>query len=214
MIHNLGEKNSIANQYMSEIRDRTMQQDRSRFRLNVQRLGRIMATEISRDMRFTTREVETPHGIKKVSVLAEQPVLVTVLRAGFPYFEGFMDVFDQAEGGFVGAEREEGSEEVSIRLGYAATPSLADRTLILIDPMLATGRSLTQSLQTLVQKGKPRFVYIAALVSAPEGIRYLQEHVSLPYSIWTFSVDEMLDHRFYIVPGLGDAGDLSFGEKI
>src|SRR5690606_22450763 len=142
------------------------------------------------------------------------PVLVTVLRAGFPYFEGFMDVFDQAEGGFVGAEREEGGEEISIRLGYAAAPSLADRTLILIDPMLATGRSLTRSLQTLVQKGLPRFVYIAALVSAPEGIRYVQEQVSLPYSIWTFSVDEMLDHRFYIVPGLGDAGDLSFREKI
>lgn len=214
MVHNLGEKNSIANQYMSEIRDRAAQQDRPRFRLNMQRLGRIMAAEISRDMRYVSRDVETPLGVKRINVLEEQPVLVTVLRAGFPYFDGFLDVFDQAEGGFVGAARDESGDEISINLGYAAAPSLAGRTLILIDPMLATGQSLVRSFNALMQNGRPRFIYIAALVSAPEGIQYLQEHISIPYSIWTFAIDEKLDHRFYIVPGLGDAGDLSFGEKI
>ena len=213
MVHNLGEKNSIANQYMSEIRDRTMQLDRSRFRLNMQRLGRIMATEISREMSYVGREVETPLGIKKIDILEEQPVLITVLRAGLPYYQGFLDVFDQAEGGFVGAAREEGATEISINLGYAATPSPANRTLILIDPMLATGRSFARSFNALMLQGMPRFIYIAALVAAPEGIQYLQEHISVPYSIWTFAIDEKLDHRFYIVPGLGDAGDLSFGEK-
>lgn len=214
MVHNLGEKNSIANQYMSEIRDRSIQQDRSRFRLNMQRLGRIMATEISRDMRYVSHEVETPLGTKRINVLEEQPVLVTVLRAGFPYFQGFLDVFDQAESGFVGAAREEGGKEISINLGYVSTPSLANRTLILIDPMLATGRSFVRSFDALMLQGRPRFIYIAALVSAPEGIQYLQEHISVPYAIWTFAIDEKLDHRFYIVPGLGDAGDLCFGEKI
>src|SRR5690606_32053324 len=214
MVHNLGEKDSIANQYMSEIRDRVIQQDRSRFRHNMQRLGRIMATEISGDMPYASREVVTPLGTRKINVLKEQPVLVTVLRAGFPYFQGFLDVFDQAEAGFVSAGREEGGNEISINLGYVAAPSLTNRTLILIDPMLATGRSFVRSFSALMLQGKPRFIYIAAMVSAPEGIQYLQENISVPYSIWTFAIDEKLDHRFYIVPGLGDAGDLCFGEKI
>lgn len=213
MVHNLGEKNSIANQYMCELRDRAAQQDRMRFRLNMQRLGRIMATEISRELSYVSRDVETPLGVKAIHVLEEQPVLVTVLRAGIPYYQGFLDVFDQSEGGFVGAARQEGTGGV-VDLGYVAAPSIAGRTLILIDPMLATGRSLVRSFEALILQGMPRFIYIASLVSAPEGIEYLQGNITAPYSVWTFAIDEKLDHRFYIVPGLGDAGDLSFGEKV
>lgn len=213
MVHNLGEKNSIANQYMCELRDRATQQDRMRFRLNMQRLGRIMATEISRELSYVSRDVETPLGVKAIHVLEEQPVLVTVLRAGIPYYQGFLDVFDQSEGGFVGAARQEGTGGV-VDLGYVAAPSIAGRTLILIDPMLATGRSLVRSFEALILQGMPRFIYIASLVSAPEGIEYLQGNITAPYSVWTFAIDEKLDHRFYIVPGLGDAGDLSFGEKV
>lgn len=213
MVHNLGEKNSIANQYMCELRDRATQQDRMRFRLNMQRLGRIMATEISRELSYVRRDVETPLGVKAIHVLEEQPVLVTVLRAGIPYYQGFLDVFDQSEGGFVGAARQEGTGGV-VDLGYVAAPSIAGRTLILIDPMLATGRSLVRSFEALILQGMPRFIYIASLVSAPEGIEYLQGNITAPYSVWTFAIDEKLDHRFYIVPGLGDAGDLSFGEKV
>ncbi len=214
MVHNLGEKNSIANQYMAELRDRAAQKDRLRFRLNMQRLGRIMATEISRELDYLSREVETPLGVKTMKVLEEQPVLVTVLRAGIPYYQGFLDVFDQAEGGFVGAARLEGGSEISVSLGYVGAPLIAGRTLILIDPMLATGRSLVRSYDALMRQGRPRFIFIASLVSAPEGIEYLRQHITTPYSVWTFAIDEKLDHRFYIVPGLGDAGDLSYGEKV
>lgn len=214
MIHNLGEKNSIANQYLSELRDRGTQQDRSRFRFNMQRLGRIMASEISRELNYISRDVTTPLGVKTINVLEEQPVLVTVLRAGIPYYQGFLDVFDQAEGGFVGAAREEGGPEITIRLGYATSPQLTDRILMLVDPMLATGRSFVRAFKALRLNGTPRHLHIAALVSAPEGIRYLEENITLPFSIWTFAIDEKLDHRSYIVPGLGDAGDLCYGEKV
>ncbi|HEY4655473.1 MAG TPA: uracil phosphoribosyltransferase [Cyclobacteriaceae bacterium] len=214
MVHNLGEKNSIANQYLSELRDRSIQQDRMRFRFNMQRLGRIMAVEISRELPYVTREIATPLGTKRIDIPALQPVLVTVLRAGIPYYQGFLDVFDQAEVGFIGAARQEGGNEVTIKLDYLATPPLTGRTLILIDPMLATGRSFVRSVNELMKYGTPDHIYVASLVSAPEGIQYIQQNIKTPFSIWTFALDEKLDHRFYIVPGLGDAGDLGFGEKV
>src|SRR5690606_7788278 len=214
MVYNLGEKNSIANQYLCELRDHNVQRDKWRFRSNTQRLGRIMATEISRDFPYIGKDVTTPLGTRHMHVPAKQPVLLTILRAGLPYHQGFLDVFDQASGGFVGAERIEGEGDVSIALGYFATPAVEDELVILIDPMLATGRSLVRAITELGRFGKPRHIYIAALVAAPEGIAYIQEHVKESYSIWTFAVDEKLDERFYIVPGLGDAGDLSYGEKL
>ncbi len=210
----LNQENSIANAMLQELRDKTIQQNQPRFRRNVEKLGSIMAYEISKKLSYKPITVETPLGKSIVNVLENQPVLITVLRAGLPYFQGFSDVFDQAESGFIGAFRKEGEKEVSINLSYMAVPSLEGKDVILIDPMLATGKSFVKSIAELKRYGIPAHIYIAALVAAPEGIAHISESVSIPHSIWTCALDEKLNEHAYIVPGLGDAGDLCFGEKI
>ncbi|MBL7859439.1 MAG: uracil phosphoribosyltransferase [Cyclobacteriaceae bacterium] len=214
MLYHLGEHNSLANQFLHELRDRHIQQDRTRFRRNMEMLGSIMAYEISKEMIYHPCVVNTPLGEKTIPVLHYQPVLITVLRAGMPYFQGFLNFFNQADCGFIGAYRQENSADIAITLEYLASPSLEGREVILIDPMLATGHSFIKSLEALGKRGTPSHLHIAALVAAPEGIQYVQKHIKTSYSLWTFAVDEKLDEQFYIVPGLGDAGDLSFGEKI
>ena len=210
----LNQTHSIANYMLLELRDRAIQQHTSRFRKNVEKLGSLMAYEISKKLGYHSVKVQTPLGVSDIQVLNQQPVLITVLRAGLPYFQGFLDVFDQADCGFIGAFRKEGSSEIEINLNYIATPSLEGRDVILIDPMLATGKSFMKSVDAMLAYGKPAHLYIAALVAAPEGLAYLKENLSVPHSIWTCALDEKLNEHFYIVPGLGDAGDLCYGEKI
>ncbi|SHH86961.1 uracil phosphoribosyltransferase [Chryseolinea serpens] len=214
MLFNLSEHNSIANHFVAELRDRQVQKDRLRFRKNAHRLGQIMAYEISRHMRYRNTPIETPLGTSVVNLMPEPPVIVAIMRAGLPYFQGFLDFFDQSDAGFIGAYRQEGHTEIVINLEYLATPSLAQREVILVDPMLATGKSIVQSVNALAKNGKPSHLYVASLVSVPEGIQYVNENVDIPHSLWTCAVDDNLNDRFYIVPGLGDAGDLSFGEKL
>jgi uracil phosphoribosyltransferase len=216
MIINLGEHSSIANAFLRELRDRALQQDRQRFRRNMERLGEIMAYEVSRRLDYAETAVETVLGTAQMMLPREKPVLVTVLRAGLPYFQGFLNYFDQSDCGFIGAYREEGKTDVSIKLDYQTAPSLKGRSLILIDPMLATGKSLVRSIHSLTNfyGEAPDHIHLASLIATPEGIRHVQEHVTLPHTIWTFSIDEKLDAKFYIVPGLGDAGDLSYGNKV
>jgi len=215
MLFNLSEQNSIANQFISELRDRSIQQDRLRFRKNVERLGQIMAYEISRKLLYKQKSVETPLGTSAINLISSKPFLITVMRAGLPYFQGFLDFFDDSDCGFIGAyRRDDGASDVEIKLDYMATPSIDKREVILIDPMLATGHSFVRSVEALLKHGAPSHVYIAALVASQEGIAYISEKLPVSHSIWTCAVDEKLNDRFYIVPGLGDAGDLSFGPKI
>lgn len=214
MVYNLGETNSIANHFLYELRDVSIQQDRMRFRRNMERLGEVMAVEISKKLDYSPVSFETPLASDSVDLVREQPVLVTVLRAGLPFFQGFSNYFDKSPGGFIGAYRKEGEKEITINLDYLATPSLTDRNLILIDPMLATGRSFVKSVDALIRNGIPKHIHVASLVSTPEGIDFIKKSIKLPLTIWTFGIDEKLNDQFYIVPGLGDAGDLSFGEKI
>ena len=214
MVYNLGETNSIANQFLMELRDERLQQDQMRFRNNMRRLGCIMAYEISRTLTVKSTSVQTPLAAMDMSVLNEQPVLVTIMRAGVPYFQGFVEFFDQAECGFIGAYRKKGTEEVTINLEYLTTPPVKDSTIILIDPMLATGKSFVKAAQELLDHGRPKHIHIAALVSAPEGIDFVSENMPVPWSIWTFAIDQKLNDHAYIVPGLGDAGDLSYGRKV
>ncbi|HEY5916492.1 MAG TPA: uracil phosphoribosyltransferase [Chryseolinea sp.] len=215
MLFNLSEQNSIANQFVAELRDLTIQKDRLRFRKNVERLGQIMAYEISKKLVYKQRSVETPLGTSNTSLMQASPILITVMRAGIPYFQGFVDFFDKSDCGFIGAYRkEDGKDDVAISLEYLAAPSIENREVILIDPMLATGHSFVRSAQALAKHGKPSHLYIASLVSAPDGISYIAANVKTEHSIWTCAVDERLNEQFYIVPGLGDAGDLCFGPKM
>ncbi len=210
----LNKENSVANQFLIELRDKNIQQDRMRFRQNLTRLGEVMAYEISKKLAYHQVVVETPLQKTQAFAMKQQPVLITVLRAGLPYFQGFLNYFDQADSGFIGAYRKEGEQELTIQLDYLATPSLQNREVILIDPMLATGNSVIRSVAAMLKHGSPSHIYLASLVAAPEGVKNINEHLTVASSLFTVSMDENLNSEFYIVPGLGDAGDLSFGEKI
>lgn len=215
MLFNLSEQNSVANHFVAELRDLTIQKDRLRFRKNVERLGQIMAYEISKKLVYRQQAIDSPLGTSNTSLMEASPILITVMRAGLPYFQGFVDFFDKSDCGFIGAYRQEdGNDDVVINLEYLATPSIDNRDVILIDPMLATGHSFVRSAQALSKHGKPSHLYLASLVSAPDGISYIEASVKTEHSIWTCAVDERLNEQFYIVPGLGDAGDLCFGQKM
>jgi uracil phosphoribosyltransferase len=214
MITVLNLQNSIGNQYLLELRDKNIQQNRSRFRKNVERLGELMAYEISKKFQYNPTKVGTPLGVSNVNVSPDNPVLITVLRAGLPYFIGFQNIFGEADCGFIGAYRKESETNLTITLDYLATPSLEGRTVILVDPMLATGQSVIKAVNALMKHGQPKHVHVAALVAAPEGVELLNKSLTLAHNIWTWALDEKLNDQHYIVPGLGDAGDLSFGEKL
>jgi uracil phosphoribosyltransferase len=214
MIFNLSAEDTIANQFLMELRHQVTQRDRSRFRKNMKRLGSLMAYEISKKLLYKNESVQTPLANHSLNLLTAYPVLLTVMRAGIPYFDGFLDFFDQSDCGFMGAYRQEGSAEIVIQLDYIATPELNGRAVILIDPMLATGKSIVRSVEALLKHGNPSHIYVAALVAAPEGIQHVSENLKVSHSLWTCAIDDSLNHQFYIVPGLGDAGDLSYGIKL
>jgi uracil phosphoribosyltransferase len=216
MVFNLTHHNSVASQFLFELRDVNIQKDRARFRRNVERLGQILAYEISKSLSYKNITSQTPLTTADFSVPAEFPVLITILRAGLPLLEGFLQVFDQSDSGFIGAFRQEGSEMLTIKMEYAATPSIKNREVILLDPMLATGKSAVRAIEHLLSRETPERVHVASVISSPEGLKHVQEFaktISCPVLIWTCSIDKGLNDKFYIVPGLGDAGDLSFGNK-
>lgn len=212
----LDQKNSVANQFLAQIRDTEIQKDRMRFRRNLERLGEIMAYEISQTMQYNRVEVGTPLGSKSSELMIEPPVLIAVLRAALPFYQGFVSFFDSADCGFIGAYRREESAAnlpVEVEYLYQAAPTLAGREVIVIDPMLASGKSFAQTIENLFAREHPSRLHVCSVIAAPEGIRYLREQVKIPFELWVCSVDDHLNSKSYIVPGLGDAGDLSFGEK-
>jgi uracil phosphoribosyltransferase len=206
---------SIANHFIAELRDETIQKDPMRFRRNLERLGELLAYEISKTLTYSAVEVKTPLGTANTQLLVQPPVLATILRAGLPLYQGFINFFDRAESAFIGAYRSKPrlDESFDIEMHYAVTPDLTDKTLILIDPMLATGKSVVKTYKALLRYGTPADLHIVAAVASRPGITHVSEH--LPTArIWTGAVDEHLNTKAYIVPGLGDAGDLAFGRKM
>ncbi len=210
----LTKQQSIANELMRELRDVALQQDRLRFRTNMEKLGEILAYEVSKTLEYSPRQTVTPLGTIGIDCLVEQPVLITILRAGIPFFNGFLNIFNHADCGFIGAYRKEDENHLTIKLEYVATNPLEGRIVIIIDPMLATGRSVIDTVNAIQRNGRPRHLHVCSLVAAPQGVEYLKKNLQSSYSLWTCSLDEGLNEQLYIVPGLGDAGDLSFGVKL
>lgn len=216
MIRELGTSNSIFNQFMSELRDVDIQRDSMRFRRNLERTGEIFAYEISKHLDYKTKEITTPLGTSKMQVLDEKPVLATILRAGMPLHQGLLNYFDDADNAFVSAYRKyKKNEDFVIKMDYVSSPSVDKKTLIISDPMLATGGSMTESIKSLLQNGKPKHIHIVCLLASDEGIATIKRNFSLlNFTLWIGSIDDELTAKAYIVPGLGDAGDLAYGSKL
>lgn len=213
-IINFAEQNTIVNRFMSELRDINIQKDRIRFRRNLERIGEIMAYEISRTLTYTDHSVETPLGIANIK-LSEQPVvLATILRAGLAFHQGFLDYMDNAENAFVSAYRKYSDEtHFDIHVEYIASPSIEKKVLILSDPMLATGSSMELCYKALLTKGTPAVTHITSVIASRQAIDFVRQHFPDNTTLWVAAIDETLNEHGYIVPGLGDAGDLAYGAK-
>ena len=214
-IVNLGDNNSILNKFVAELRDVDIQKDSLRFRRNVERIGEIMAYEISKEFHYSTKDIQSPLGIAPMNTPDDQIVISTILRAGLPFHQGFLSYFDGAENAFVSAYRKYKDRlNFDIHIEYIASPRLTGKTLIISDPMLATGSSMELAYEALLTKGVPGHVHVASIISSKQALEYLQKKMpDDKTTIWIAALDNDLDDHSYIVPGLGDAGDLAFGEK-
>ncbi len=213
-VRNLGSENSLVSQYVGELRDIRIQSDRLRFRRNLERLGEIFAYEISKEMQFVDREITTPLAVTKGKVLGAQPVLAAILRAGLPMHQGLLNYFDSAENAFISAYRKhkpDGSFE--IELEYLASPRIEGKVLIVSDPMLGTGASIILTLKKLLKEGVPARIHVISAIASQPGIDNLKRELK-DVTFWTAAIDPTLNDKAYIVPGLGDAGDLAFGGKV
>jgi len=214
---NLSEHNSVLNQYLSEIRDVEIQKDRLRFRRNIERIGEFMAVEVSKTLDYQLTNVQTPLGIAPVNTISDNIVLATILRAGLPLHQGFLNIFDKAENAFLSAYRRVNEAgELEIVAEYMAAPSIEGKTLIVVDPMLATGMSMEVGYLALLRHGKPKHAHLCCTIATPKAIEYMRNALndSDDVTLWCAAIDPILNDKKYIVPGLGDAGDLCYGIKV
>ena len=215
MVIDLSKNNSLLNHWVAELRDVHVQNDRMRFRRNIERIGEVAAYELSKTLQFKPVEVTTPFGIAPTQLLKEQPVLATILRAGLPLHQGMLNYFDKADNAFISAYRKhhpDGSFEISLE--YLSCPNLNDRVLILCDPMLATGASLVETIQAIQKTYTPAQIHIVVTIASEKGIAHVEKELGADTPIWCAAIDPILNDKSYIVPGLGDAGDLAFGTKM
>ncbi|MGM9815920.1 MAG: uracil phosphoribosyltransferase [Lepagella sp.] len=206
---------SLVSRYMLELRSVDIQNDRLRFRTNIDRIGQIMAYEISKRLEYKETEVTTPLGKCLCQEPAEQIVLATILRAGLPFHHGFLSYFDHAENAFVSAYRryKEKGDTFDVLIEYLASPSIEGKTLILVDPMLATGSSMDLAYRALLSKGTPAHIHVASVIASKQSVEYIRQHLPDDTTLWCGAIDDEVNSHSYIVPGLGDAGDLAYGEK-
>jgi len=216
IIHNFQNQNSILNQFIAEIRDIEVQKDSMRFRKNIERIGEILSYELSKSLDYKNKMVQTPLGEKMMSLNINELVLCSVLRAGLPLHQGLLNYFDNAENAFISAYRNHPneSEEFEVIVKYLASPSLNNKTLVLTDPMLATGKTLENTFNALKSHGEPREIHIISVIGSIEGVNYIKKIFPENTHLWIATIDEKLNSKGYIVPGIGDAGDLAFGVKL
>ncbi len=216
-IINFAEQNCAMNQYMAELRDKSFQRNRLLFRHNIERVGQMMAYELSKTLEYKDKTITTPLGTLNIPQVKDELLIATVLRAGLPFHLGFLDVFDKAENAFVSAYRmytNREHTEVGIHTEYMAAPSAKGKTLIIVDPMLATGGSMVASIGALVKTGKPKQIHIACVIATPEGLDVIKQALPEDSTIWCAAIDPGMNEHKYIVPGFGDCGDLCYGEKL
>lgn len=215
-IHLLSENNSVLNHFLAQIRDVKIHNDSLRFRRNIERIGEIMSYELSKELRYENIEIQTPLSIKKTTQVKDSLVLCSILRAGLALHQGFLNYFDAAENGFISAYRHHPNNDdyFEIKVEYQAVADINEKNVVLIDPMLATGQSIVAVYHKLMERGTPKDIHIAVVIAAPEGIAYLEKHLPENCHLWIAALDEKLNEHAYIVPGLGDAGDLAYGNKL
>ena len=216
MVVELVSRPSIADRFIAELRDVGVQSDPMRFRRNLERLGEVIAMELSRTLTYEECEVQTPLGMAHARRLAQQPVLATILRAGLPLHQGLLNYFDRADNAFISAYRKhrKGEDAFDIEVEYLSSPSLEDRVLVLCDPMLATGQSMVLVYKALLRQGRPRALHVVSAIASNEGLEYARRHLPPDTRFWIGAIDEEMTAQAYIVPGLGDAGDLAYGSKL
>ncbi len=215
-IYHLQENQSILNNFIAEIRDKSIQKDQMRFRRNIERIGEILSLEISKELTFSQKNIETPLGVKQMKVIDSSMVICSVLRAGLPLHRGFLNYFDSAENAFISAFRHHPNNDAEFEIitEYVATPNLEGKTICIVDPMLATGKSLVSVLEVLNKYGKPKEIHVACVIAAREGVDFVAANFPENSYLWIAAIDEKLNDKGYIIPGLGDAGDLSYGSKL
>lgn len=214
-IHHLSEHRSIVDQYMLQLRDVNLQQGRAAFRQNIRNIGRVIGYEVSKTLQFVPRTIQTPLQEHSQHSLQDEVVIITILRAGLPLHEGILDVLPEADSGFISAYRKhEADGSFHIEVEYVACPKLDGKVLILNDPMLATGQSFINAMHALEAYGKPKVVHLAAVIASRQGVEYIKDHDEWNFDLWVAAIDPDLNADKYIVPGLGDAGDLAFGPKL
>ena len=216
MVVELGREHSVLNTFICELRDQHVQKDPMRFRRNMERVGEIMAYELSKTLEYEEREVTSSLGVARMHLMKELPVLATILRAGLPLHQGMLNVFDRADNVFISAYRKHlpGQDAFEIEVEYLSGPPLDERVLVISDPMLATGRSMVTAYRAVQRLGKPKALHVVSTIASSEGIEHLKTHLPANTRIWVAAIDEELTAQAYIVPGLGDAGDLAYGNKI
>jgi len=215
-IHNFENQNSVLNQFINEIRDINTQKDPMRFRRNIERIGEILSYELSKSLEYKNKIIQTPFGSKLMSLYVNELVLCSVLRAGLPLHQGLLNYFDRSENAFISAYRHHPNEsdEFEVIVNYFASPSLSNKTLVLTDPMLATGKTLENTFNALKSHGLPKQIHIISVIGSKEGINYIKDIFPEDTHLWIATIDEKLSSKGYIIPGIGDAGDLAFGKKL